>query len=110
VPAKIRIARSLDAFGIDYLEGGFAASNPKDMEFFEAMRAVPLKHAKLAAFGSTRRAGVAASQDAGLAAILKSGAPRGDDLRQELAAARREGAQDHAGGKPGDDRRIPCAS
>ena len=75
VPAKIRIARCLDEFGIDYLEGGFAASNPKDMEFFEAMRTVPLKHAKLAAFGSTRRAGVAAAQDAGLAAILKSGAP-----------------------------------
>lgn len=75
MPAKIRIARCLDEFGIDYLEGGFAASNPKDMEFFEAMRTVPLKHAKLAAFGSTRRAGVAASQDAGLAAILKSGAP-----------------------------------
>ena len=75
VPAKIRIARCLDEFGIDYIEGGFAASNPKDMEFFEAMRSVPLKHAKLAAFGSTRRAGVAAAQDAGLAAILKSGAP-----------------------------------
>ena len=75
VPAKIRIARCLDEFGIDYLEGGFAASNPKDMEFFEAMRTVPLKHAKLAAFGSTRRAGVTAAQDAGLAAILKSGAP-----------------------------------
>ena len=75
VPAKIRIARCLDEFGIDYVEGGFAASNPKDMEFFEAMRTVPLKHAKLAAFGSTRRAGVAAAQDAGLAAILKSGAP-----------------------------------
>lgn len=75
VPAKIRIARCLDEFGIDYLEGGFAASNPKDMEFFEAMRSVPLKHAKLAAFGSTRRAGVTAAQDAGLAAILKSGAP-----------------------------------
>ena len=75
LPAKIRIARCLDEFGIDYVEGGFAASNPKDMEFFEAMRSVPLKHAKLAAFGSTRRAGVAASQDAGLAAILKSGAP-----------------------------------
>ena len=75
VPAKIRIARCLDEFGIDYLEGGFAASNPKDMEFFEAMRSVPLKHAKLAAFGSTRRAGVAAAQDAGLAAILKTGAP-----------------------------------
>jgi len=73
--AKIRIARCLDDFGIDYIEGGFAASNPKDMEFFDAMKDVPLKHAKLAAFGSTRRARFTAEEDPGLAAILKTGAP-----------------------------------
>jgi 2-isopropylmalate synthase len=73
--AKIRIARCLDDFGIDYIEGGFAASNPKDMEFFDAMKEVPLKHAKLAAFGSTRRARFTAEEDPGLAAILKTGAP-----------------------------------
>lgn len=75
LPAKIRIARSLDEFGIDYLEGGFAASNPKDMAFFEEMKHVKLRHAKLAAFGSTRRAGLAAADDPGLAAILQTGAP-----------------------------------
>ena len=48
--AKIRIARCLDEFGVDTIEGGFAASNPKEMEFFREMRAVRLKHAKLAAF------------------------------------------------------------
>ncbi len=75
LPAKVRIARSLDEFGIDYIEGGFAASNPKDMAFFEEMRPVKLKHAKLAAFGSTRRAKFKAEEDPGLAAILQTGAP-----------------------------------
>ena len=75
LPAKIRIARCLDEFGIDYIEGGFAASNPKDMAFFDEMKKVKLKHAKLAAFGSTRRANLPASQDPGLAAILQTGAP-----------------------------------
>ncbi|NCA81928.1 MAG: citramalate synthase [Opitutae bacterium] len=73
--AKIRIARCLDEFGIDYIEGGFAASNPKDMAFFDEMKTVRLKHAKLAAFGSTRRARLTAAKDPGLAAILRTGAP-----------------------------------
>ncbi len=75
LPAKIRIARCLDEFGIDYIEGGFAASNPKDMAFFREMRKVKLKHARLAAFGSTRRARFTAAQDPGLAAILEAGTP-----------------------------------
>jgi 2-isopropylmalate synthase len=75
LPAKIRIVRCLDEFGIDYVEGGFAASNPKDMAFFAEMKKVKLKHAKLAAFGSTRRASLTAAKDPGLAAILQTGAP-----------------------------------
>ncbi len=73
--AKIHIAKCLDEFGLDYLEGGFAASNPKELEFFAEMRKIRLKRAKLAAFGSTRRARLAAAQDPGLAAILATGAP-----------------------------------
>ncbi len=75
LPAKVRIARCLDEFGIDYIEGGFAASNPKDMAFFDEMKKVELKHAKLAAFGSTRRANRPPEQDPGLAAILQAGTP-----------------------------------
>ena len=75
LPAKIRIARCLDGFGIDYIEGGFAASNPKDMAFFDEMKNVKLHHAKLTAFGSTRRASHTAETDPGLAAILQTGAP-----------------------------------
>ncbi|MBT3288792.1 MAG: citramalate synthase, partial [Victivallales bacterium] len=55
VTDKVRVAEHLDAFGIDYIEGGWPGSNPRDMGFFEAMRGRKLAHAKLTAFGSTRR-------------------------------------------------------
>ena len=50
---KVRIARRLDEFGMDYIEGGWPGSNPKAMQFFEKMKGASLGHAKLAAFGST---------------------------------------------------------
>ncbi len=55
VEDKVRIARRLDAFGVDYIEGGWPGSNPKDVDFFQRMKGETLTHAKLAAFGSTRR-------------------------------------------------------
>jgi len=72
---KIRVAKILDELGVDYIEGGYAASNPKDMEFFHAIRKETLKHARIAAFGSTRRAQVAASEDAGTLALLEAATP-----------------------------------
>ena len=71
---KLRIARRLDAFGVDVVEGGFPASNPKDIAFFRALREQPLQHARLAAFGATCRKGVPASEDAGLADLVECGA------------------------------------
>jgi len=50
------LTRVLDNFGVDYIEGGWPASNPKDKTFFEEVRKIELKHAKIAAFGSTRHA------------------------------------------------------
>ena len=70
---KLRLARTLDDLGVHYIEGGWPGSNPKDIEFFKAMRDVTLRHAKLVAFGSTRRAGKRASADANLASLLKAG-------------------------------------
>ncbi|ADN50093.1 citramalate synthase [Vulcanisaeta distributa] len=70
---KVRIALMLDDLGVDYIEGGWPGSNPKDAEFFKAMRNYSLSHAKLAAFGMTRRKGVSAKDDLNLAAILDSG-------------------------------------
>lgn len=73
--AKVQIAKRLDEFGIAYIEGGFAASNPKDMEFFRLIKKETLKTAKVAAFGSTRRANVAPQEDKGLAALLEADTP-----------------------------------
>jgi len=67
---KIRVAMMLDAFGVDYIEGGYAASNPKDMAFFRDIKKEELKHAKIAAFGSTRRAKKSVTEDEGTRALL----------------------------------------
>jgi 2-isopropylmalate synthase len=72
---KIRVAKMLDELGVDYIEGGYAASNPKDMEFFQAIRKEKLQHARVAAFGSTRRAGVKAAEDAGSLALIEADTP-----------------------------------
>ncbi len=72
---KLCIAQRLDQFGIDIIEGGYPASNPKDVAFFRYFREHPLDHARIAAFGSTCRKGVAARDDQGLADLLESGAP-----------------------------------
>ena len=60
---KLKIAARLDAFGMDYIEGGWPGSNPKDVEFFHRAPALGLSHAKLAAFGSTRRKNVLPGDD-----------------------------------------------
>ena len=72
---KARIARTLDGLGFDYVEGGFPGSNPKDEELFAELAAHPLKHARLAAFGATRRAGGTCDDDANLKALARSHAP-----------------------------------
>jgi 2-isopropylmalate synthase len=55
VADKLKIARLLDHLGVAYIEGGWPGSNPKDAAFFEAIQSVELKHARIAAFGSTCR-------------------------------------------------------
>ena len=73
---KVQIARILDHFGFDYIEGGWPnPSNPTDEEFFKLIKDVKLKHAKIAAFGSTRRPGILPENDPLLQALIKSEAP-----------------------------------
>jgi len=72
---KIRIAERLDAFGIDYIEGGWPGSNPKDMDFFTEAAARKFKHARIAAFGSTRRANTACKEDPQIGMLLKADTP-----------------------------------
>ncbi len=74
VEDKIRVARKLDQFGIHYIEGGWPGSNPRDVEFFRDMKRVKLKKARLAAFGSTRKAKLKVSEDPSMKALVSSGA------------------------------------
>ena len=74
VNEKLKIAQRLDEFGFDFIEGGYPASNPKDMEFFRRAKELNLRRARIAAFGMTRRKGVQAHEDASLQAILSTGA------------------------------------
>lgn len=75
VTDKIRITEKLDQFGVDYIEGGWPGSNPRDMAFFEAAKSLSLKHAKVAAFGSTRRANVRVEEDPQLKLLLEAETP-----------------------------------
>jgi len=72
---KVRLATRLDALGIHYIEGGWPGSNPKDLRFFRRMQDVAFKHAKLAAFSMTRRAGGRPETDANMQALVDAGAP-----------------------------------
>jgi len=75
VADKLTIARHLDGLGVGFIEGGWPGANPKDTEFFRRARGeLALDHAQLAAFGATRRAGVAAADDPLVAALRESGA------------------------------------
>jgi 2-isopropylmalate synthase len=75
VDDKVKIARALDRLGLDYIEGGWPGSNPKDAEFFLRIRRERLGHAKIAAFGSTRRAGGRCEDDTNLRALLDAETP-----------------------------------
>ena len=72
---KLSIAHELDALGIDYIEGGYPLSNPKDVAFFREIRNRSLRRAKICAFGMTRRKGIPASEDPGMVALVNSQAP-----------------------------------
>ena len=72
---KIKIARKLDEFGIDYIEGGWPGSNPKDVDFFRKSASLNLKHAKITAFGSTRRKNADVANDPNIKALLDANTP-----------------------------------
>ncbi len=72
---KIRIAQRLDDFGMDYIEGGWPGSNPKDMEFFERAKEMSWKKSKIAAFGSTRRKDVKVRDDNNIRLLLEAETP-----------------------------------
>jgi 2-isopropylmalate synthase len=72
---KLLIARKLDELGVDYIEGGFPLSNPKDAAFFEEAQRMTFRHARISAFGMTRRRGIKADDDPGMRALVNAQTP-----------------------------------
>lgn len=72
---KLELTTALDKLGVDYIECGYPLSNPKDAKLFEELATRTFRHAKITAFGMTRRRGVEAKDDVGMNALLDSGAP-----------------------------------
>lgn len=72
---KLLITQKLDEVGIDFIEGGYPLSNPKDAEYFNRVRDLTLKHSKIVAFGMTRRRGCAAEDDIGMCALRDAKSP-----------------------------------
>jgi 2-isopropylmalate synthase len=75
VGEKLKVVHALDALGVHFIEAGFPSSNPKEAELFECLSALELENATIAAFGMTRRGGVAAAEDPALATLAGSFAP-----------------------------------
>src|SRR6266581_8300447 len=72
---KLRIAEKLEELGIDYIEGGYPGSNPRDADFFKRVKKLKLKNAKIASFGTTRRPSAKPSQDLSLKVLLQADTP-----------------------------------
>jgi 2-isopropylmalate synthase len=72
---KLRVAERLDELGFDYIEGGWPGSNPRDEEFFREAKKLRLRHARITAFGMTRRAGASAGKDLNLRKLVEAETP-----------------------------------
>ena len=72
---KIEIAKDLDKLSVDYIEGGWPGSNPKDIEFFKKIKDVHLKKTKIAAFGSTRRKDKKVEEDLNISTLIEAETP-----------------------------------
>ena len=72
VEDKLKITRMLDKLGVDFVEGGWPGSNPKDAEFFERARDLNLENSTVVAFGATRRANVSVDKDPQIEALLQA--------------------------------------
>ena len=73
VEDKLKIVERLDALGVSYIEAGNPGSNPKDLEFFARAANLKLTHARLIAFGATRKVGTPVAEDANVRSLLKAG-------------------------------------
>ena len=71
---KLLMTERLDSLGFDYIEGGYPLSNDKDAQYFQRVGKLDISHAKVCAFGMTRRKGISADKDPGMRALVDSGA------------------------------------
>ena len=90
---KVLVAHKLDELGIDYIEGGWPGSNPKDKDFFARAKSIQFKHARLTAFGATRMARNPVEEDVERQRADRSGYAGGVHLRQDLGTACSQGAR-----------------
>src|SRR4029450_11230644 len=75
VQDKLQITQRLDEIGVDYVEGGYPASNVKDAEYFQRVRQLNLGHTKICAFGMTRRRGIKPADDIGIQSLVQAQTP-----------------------------------
>ena len=75
VEDKVRITRKLDELGLEWVEGGFPGSNPKDAEYFRRLRGLELKNAKVSAFGGTRKPNITCETDANIQSLVAAETP-----------------------------------
>ena len=83
---KLKIAKLLAELGVHYIEGGWPGSNPKDIEFFKAIKGIKLKNAKIVAFSSTRRPGIKVEDDKNIQTLIA--AETGDPFTPKRTRAR----------------------
>src|SRR3989338_5353619 len=74
VEDKLKITKLLDELGVDFIEGGWPGSNPKDIQYFQEVKKLKLKHAEVVPFGATRRPNIPPEEDRNLAALVETGA------------------------------------
>ena len=103
---KLRIAAKLDDMGIDYIEGGYPGSNPRDADFFKQVKKLKLKNAKIASFGTTRKFGAKPSQDINLKALLERRCAGGDLGWQDLGPPRARRSAHQPESQFGNHRRL----
>ncbi|MGH9820467.1 MAG: citramalate synthase, partial [Pyrinomonadaceae bacterium] len=72
---KLRIAEKLEELGVDYIEGGYPGSNPRDADFFKRVKKLKIDNAKIVSFGTTRKPSAKASQDVSLKILLSADTP-----------------------------------
>ena len=110
VDDKLLIARKLDELGIDYIEGGWPGSNPKDKDFFERARDLKLKHARLTAFGATRFAKNPCEEDRNVDGADRRRNAGHLHLRQELGPPRPPRSRHHRERKSHSSSPKPSAT